>query len=87
MAPRRIREKEPGVGIRLRLARVEAGFTLRQLATAVNEGVTSAYLSRVETGARYPSLELLIDLSRPLNVTALWLLTGAQGRCPCCGRE
>lgn len=61
-------------------------MTLRQLAALVDEGVTSAYLSRVETGTRYPSLELLIDLSRPLNVTALYLLTGEDGLCPCCGR-
>lgn len=78
--------KSPDLGVRLRRCRLAAGLTLRELAF-VTGNVTAAYLSRVETGTRSPSLELLIELAKPLHTTGLYLLMGKDDViCPCCGR-
>jgi tetratricopeptide (TPR) repeat protein len=60
-------------GERLRDARRRAGLTQRQLAF---DGCTAAYISRVETGDRIPSLQILRELGSRLGVSADYLATG-----------
>lgn len=52
---------------------MEAGLSQRKLAF---EGCTPAYISRLEAGARIPSLQLLHELARRLHTTAEYLATG-----------
>jgi tetratricopeptide (TPR) repeat protein len=61
------------VGRRLRQARENAGLSQRQLAFT---GCSPAYLSRIEAGDRAPSLQLLRELARRLNVTEDYLAYG-----------
>jgi tetratricopeptide (TPR) repeat protein len=63
------------VGRRLREARERAGISQRQLAFS---GCTPAYISRIESGGRIPSLQLLRELGRRLGVSADYLATGAE---------
>jgi tetratricopeptide (TPR) repeat protein len=65
------------VGERLRNARVATGLSQRQLAFP---GCSPAYISRIEAGDRIPSLQLLRELGRRLNVTEDYLATGADDR-------
>jgi transcriptional regulator with XRE-family HTH domain len=62
-------------GRRLRAAREAAGLSQRQLAFP---GCTAAYISRVESGDRTPSLQLLRELGKRLGVSADWLATGLE---------
>ena len=62
-------------GRRLRAARESAGLSQRQLAFP---GCTAAYISRVESGDRIPSLQLLRELGKRLGVSADWLATGLE---------
>ncbi|KQT94652.1 XRE family transcriptional regulator [Marmoricola sp. Leaf446] len=50
------------VGPRLRALRLEAGLTLADLATTT--GISVSTLSRLESGGRRPTLELLLPLAR-----------------------
>jgi tetratricopeptide (TPR) repeat protein len=52
------------VGERLRKSREAAGLTQRQIAF---EGCTAAYISRIEAGARVPSLQILHALAKRLE--------------------
>lgn len=61
------------VGRRLREARQAAGLTQRQLSF---EGCTAAYVSRIEAGARVPSLQILHEFGRRLGVSPEYLATG-----------
>jgi tetratricopeptide (TPR) repeat protein len=61
------------VGRRLRQARNAAGLTQRELSF---EGCTSAYVSRIEAGARVPSLQILREFGKRLGVSADYLATG-----------
>ncbi|HEU4450575.1 MAG TPA: tetratricopeptide repeat protein [Gaiellaceae bacterium] len=63
------------VGRRLRGAREKAGLSQRQLAFP---GCSPAYISRIESGDRIPSLQLLRELGRRLGVTEDWLATGSE---------
>jgi tetratricopeptide (TPR) repeat protein len=63
------------VGRRLREARERAGLSQRDLAF---EGCTTAYISRIETGNRIPSLQILRELARRLGVSADYLATGQE---------
>jgi tetratricopeptide (TPR) repeat protein len=63
------------VGVRLREAREQSGLSQRQLAFP---GCSPAYISRVESGQRIPSLQLLRELGRRLGVTADYLATGEE---------
>src|ERR671922_1716178 len=63
------------VGRRLRDAREKAGLSQRQLAFP---GCSPAYISRIESGDRIPSLQLLRELGRRLGVSEDWLATGAE---------
>ena len=61
------------VGQRLRRAREAAGLTQRELSF---EGCTAAYVSRIEAGARVPSLQILHEFAKRLGVTPEYLATG-----------
>jgi tetratricopeptide (TPR) repeat protein len=63
------------VGSRVREARERAGLSQRQLSFA---GCSPAYVSRVESGQRIPSLQLLRELGRRLGVSADYLATGEE---------
>jgi tetratricopeptide (TPR) repeat protein len=67
------------VGERLREARERAGLTQRDLAFP---GCSPAYISRIESGDRIPSLQLLRELGRRLNVSEDYLATGANRAAP-----
>lgn len=54
------------VGIRLRAARTARGWTLDRLARA--SGVSASTISRLESGKRQASLELLLPLTRELGI-------------------
>src|ERR1700704_3492783 len=61
------------VGFRLKAARERAGLSQRQLAFP---GCTAAYISRLEAGARVPSLQMVNQLALRLEVTGQWLPAG-----------
>jgi tetratricopeptide (TPR) repeat protein len=63
------------VGRRLKDARTKAGLSQRQLAFP---GCTAAYISRLEAGARIPSLQMVNQLAARLDVTGSWLATGVD---------
>jgi tetratricopeptide (TPR) repeat protein len=63
------------VGERLKAARERAGISQRQLSFP---GCSPAYISRIESGDRIPSLQLLRELGRRLNVTEDFLATGTE---------
>jgi tetratricopeptide (TPR) repeat protein len=63
------------VGQRVRAAREEAGLSQRQLAFP---GCTAAYISRIEAGARVPSLQLIHEFARRLGVSPEFLATGVE---------
>lgn len=55
-----------GVGPRLQRLRKQRGITLTSLSTAT--GISKSTLSRLETGQRRPSLEVLLPLARAYRV-------------------
>ena len=63
------------VGTRLRAARERAALSQRQLAFP---GCTAAYISRIEAGARVPSLQMINQLAIRLDVSGQWLATGIE---------
>ncbi len=63
------------VGSRLRAARERAALSQRQLAFP---GCTAAYISRIEAGARVPSLQMINQLALRLDVSGQWLATGVE---------
>ncbi len=72
------------VGQRIKALRLERRLSQRDLSAP---GMSYAYLSRIETGERTPSLSGLIALADRLETSALHLATGrTTGRCPFCGR-
>jgi tetratricopeptide (TPR) repeat protein len=67
------------VGARLKEARERAGLSQRQLSFP---GCSPAYISRIESGDRIPSLQLLRELGRKLRVSEDFLATGVETRGP-----
>jgi transcriptional regulator with XRE-family HTH domain len=63
------------MGARLRRLRLERGLSQRQLASL---GVSYAYISRIESGERTPSVRAIRLLARRLGVTPEYLETGAE---------
>jgi tetratricopeptide (TPR) repeat protein len=63
------------IGERLRRLRADRGLSQRQLSAP---GVSYAYISRIEAGARRPSVKALRQLARKLGVTAEYLETGSE---------
>jgi tetratricopeptide (TPR) repeat protein len=64
------------VGRRLKAAREDAGLSQRQLSFP---GCSPAYISRIESGDRIPSLQLLRVLGERLGVSEDYLATGVHG--------
>ena len=71
-------------GERIRARRGELGLSQRALVEGT--GYSYAYLSRIEAGARTPSLSALIEFAEALDTSALYLATGRHTDCPFCGR-
>ncbi|GAA1265986.1 XRE family transcriptional regulator [Kitasatospora nipponensis] len=67
----------PGLGARLREHRQANRLTLE--AAAARAGLSPAYLSRLETGRRQPSLPVLLSLARLYGGTVAGLLGGQAG--------
>src|SRR5256885_12229841 len=65
------------IGERLRRLRVARGFSQRELSSP---GVSYAYISRIEAGARRPSVKALRQLARKLGVSVEYLETGSDLR-------
>jgi tetratricopeptide (TPR) repeat protein len=65
------------IGERLRRLRLERGLSQRDLS---EPGVSYAYISRIEGGARRPSVKALRMLARKLGVSADYLETGSEIR-------
>ena len=68
--------QEP-IGVRLRRLRLERGLSQRELAS---QGVSYAYISRIEAGTRRPSVKALRMLARKLGVAPEYLETGSELR-------
>ena len=68
-------ERAETVGERLRRLRIDGGFSQRDLSSP---GITYAYISRIEAGARTPSVKALRMLARKLGVTPEYLETGSE---------
>lgn len=65
------------LGERLKRLRKERGLSQRELSSP---GVSYAYISRIEAGARQPSVKALRKLARKLGVSADYLETGSEVR-------
>ena len=63
------------VGLRIREARQRRGLRQRDLEFT---GCTAAYISRIEAGARIPSLQLLREIGKRLGVSADFLAQGEE---------
>jgi transcriptional regulator with XRE-family HTH domain len=61
------------IGQRIRRLRLEAGLSQRELS---GPGVSYAYISRLESGSRKPSLKAMRHLARRLGVDAEYIETG-----------
>jgi transcriptional regulator with XRE-family HTH domain len=66
-----------GVGARLKRLRLQRGFSQRDLSSP---GVSYAYISRIEAGARTPSVKALRKLAQKLGVSVEYLETGREIR-------
>jgi transcriptional regulator with XRE-family HTH domain len=66
-----------GIGARLKRLRVERGLSQRDLSSP---GVSYAYISRIEAGARTPSVKALRKLAQKLGVSVEYLETGRDIR-------
>ena len=63
------------IGSRLRSRRLELGYSQRDLS---EEGVSYAYISRIESDQRTPSVKALRKLAGKLEVSVEWLETGKE---------
>ncbi|MFE9427858.1 helix-turn-helix domain-containing protein [Kitasatospora sp. NPDC006697] len=70
-------EELPGLGARLRENRQAGRLTLE--AAAARAGLSPAYLSRLETGRRQPSLPVLLSLARLYGASVAELLGEQPG--------
>jgi tetratricopeptide (TPR) repeat protein len=68
---------QEGVGARLKRLRLARGFSQRDLSSP---GVSYAYISRIEAGARTPSVKALRKLAQKLGVSVEYLETGRDIR-------
>src|ERR671934_1090455 len=69
-------QAEP-IGVRLKRLRLQRGLSQRDLSSP---GVSYAYISRIEAGARTPSVKALRMLARKLGVSVEYLETGRDLR-------
>ena len=77
MSPQQHEGQAETIGQRLRRLRHERGLSQRELE---GPGVSYAYISRIEAGARRPSVKALRMLARKLGVSADYLETGSEIR-------
>src|SRR5512133_4188600 len=77
MIPKVVEGGTEGVGARLKRLRLERGLSQRDLSSP---GVSYAYISRIEAGARTPSVKALRMLAKKLNVSVEYLETGRDLR-------
>jgi transcriptional regulator with XRE-family HTH domain len=70
-------QRSESLGERLRRLRRERGLSQRELSAP---GVSYAYISRIEAGARQPSVKALRKLAAKLGVSADYLETGREVR-------
>jgi transcriptional regulator with XRE-family HTH domain len=68
-------ENNESVGARLRRRRLELGLTQRDLS---EPGISYAYISRLESDARTPSVKALRKLAPKLQTSVSWLETGRE---------
>jgi len=68
MSVRRRLEKDLALRLGSRLVKLRRHHGLTQTACAARAGVSKAYLSQIELGARLPSLVVLLDLAACLGV-------------------
>ncbi len=71
-------------GHRIRQRREQLGLSQRDLDEATS--YSYAYVSRIESGERTPSLSALIEFAAALDTSALYLASGRRTDCPFCGR-
>lgn len=65
-------------GQRIKAKRKELGFSQAHLASLA--GIKQSSISELETGeSKMPSAEALMGLSKALNVSKTWILTGKDG--------
>lgn len=64
------------IGYRVRSRRHQLGLSQREVSAP---GVSPQYLSRIEQGARAPSVKALRKIAARLEVTPEWLETGSAG--------
>ena len=69
----RVVAKREGIGARLKRLRLERGLSQRDLSSP---GISYAYISRIESGARTPSVKALRRMAGKLGVTVEHLETG-----------
>src|SRR5438046_10219777 len=65
------------IGARLKRLRLQKGLSQRDLSSP---GVSYAYISRIEAGARTPSVKALRKLAQKLGVSVEYLETGRDIR-------
>jgi transcriptional regulator with XRE-family HTH domain len=70
-------DHQEAIGARLKRLRLERGLSQRDLSSP---GVSYAYISRIEAGARTPSVKALRMLAKKLNVSVEYLETGRDLR-------
>ena len=68
-------EQTEPIGLRLKRLRLERGLSQRELSSP---GVSYAYISRIEAGARTPSVKALRTLAQKLSVSVEYLETGRE---------
>src|ERR671936_1128341 len=68
-------EQTEPIGLRLKRLRLERGLSQRELSSP---GVSYAYISRIEAGARTPSVKALRMLAQKLGVSVEYLETGRE---------
>ena len=61
---------------RLRLARKKASFTMEELASRITPPITAQSISKYENGKMMPSSDVLVELSRNLDVSLDFLMGG-----------
>jgi len=74
------------VGERIKRVRTERGISQRELAQQAPLA-SSPYISRIETNDRQPSIEIIRQIAKALDVSPVYIETGAMETCPHCGSK
>ena len=56
------------IGVRIKRYRENKGLSQEELGSII--GISNRHLSKIETGAKNPSLELILNIANVLNITA-----------------